>query len=1271
MKLSLAIILLLICSFFHAHGQTEEYFLTENGDSVITGIPIPVIGKQINPDSTASPKTILAGMPIKVLTNTNVYPVGTPVVVQAQPAFIPNLNSSNFVLLNYTRDTIPTGVPLDLKGVTVPATLLPPTVALPPRFKDNAIRNIQYLDVEQGLASSFVETIYEDSRGNIWFGTYSGISKYDGKSFQQFTTKQGLSYNIVGSILEDKSGNMWFGYDGGGVSKYDGKSFTHYTVNNGLNNDFVLYILQDQSGNIWFATYGGGVSKYDGKSFTHYTTKEGLSNNRVWSMVEDQSGNIWFGTYGGGLSKYDGKSFTNFTTKEGLNNNYIRSLLADKMGNIWIGTEGAGVCKFDGQSFTKFTTKQGLSNNYVNSIIEDQSGNIWFGTYGGGVCKYDGKSFTHLTTKEGMSHNYIRTIMEDKSGNLWFATDGGGACKYDRKSFSHFTTEHGLRHNYIRYILEDKRGDLWFGGNGGVCKYDGKSFNHYSKKQGLSHNFVFSILEDRGGNLWFGTLGGGVCKYDGKSFTNFGPKHGLSYNAVKSMMEDRKGNLWFGTEGGGISRYDGKSFTHFTTSEGLISNSVYAILEDHSGNIWFGTYGGGACKYDGKSFTHFTTREGLSNNFVRSIFEDHNNTLWFGTDGGGINKFDGETFTHFTTNQGLSNNSVWSIMEDESNNIWVGTETGLSLIFQKDAAKKLENQLEGEIYKSKNGKEVFFEETKIGTFGKPEGLKASDFWQNSVLLDSKNCMWWGSGKSLTMLDMNDFTMSEKPPIIHLNRIEIDEQFMDYHQSGDSANAGIKYNDVPAFYNYPLNLELPYDRNHLTFFFTAIDWHAPHKIKYSYKIEPLHNNWSEITSDIKADYRSLPYGKYTFKVRAIGQSQEWSDPIEYRFIIHPPWWHTWWARTSYGLLAIVGIWVLLLLQTKRLKVRQKELVMEVRAATVELRDKNKEIATQRDIAEEQKIIVEELHQEVTDSIEYAAHIQNAILTGDSYWQRMLPEHFVFFKPRDIVSGDFYWAYECPVGTVSRASTSARGEVRGDLESESDRDKEVRGKKIWIAADCTGHGVPGGFMSMLGNTFLNEIVIEQRIHEASNILNSLREHIIKALSSDMDSDDGFEMMDGMDLALCILHADNTLEYAGANNPLWIISKKNQLSKQSSKTSDEQVEENVKVITNETEDLFLHEIKADKQPIGKYMIMTPFVSHKVKLVPGDQIYIFTDGFSDQFGGPKFKKYMARRLRKCFFSIADKPMHLQKELMLKEFDDWRKDNEQVDDVCVIGVRV
>ena len=381
---------------------------------------------------------------------------------------------------------------------------------------------------------------------------------------------------------------------------------------------------------------------------------------------------------------------------------------------------------------------------------------------------------------------------------------------------------------------------------------------------------------------------------------------GMNASYVYSILEDKSGNLWFGTNSGGVNKYDGESFSHFTEKEGLSNNTVWSILEDKSGNLWFGTWGRGVSKYESAesgtssgSFTHFTEKEGLRNNNVRSMLEDENGNLWFGTLGGGVSKYDGESFTHFTENEGLSNNRVMSILESKNNNIWLGTERGLIQIEARP------EPVEG----SKDGVSVPPAQKATPTvqvFGKQDGLKGLHFFANSVFLDSKNRAWWGNVNGLSMLDFNTFQLSQNPPVIYLKQLDVNEEFIDYRNISESPGKKIQFSGVEPFTNYPLNLELSYDKNHLTFYFAAIDWSAPHKIHYSYRMLGLNNNWSTPSQEAKADYRNLSYGNYTFQIRAIGESGEWSEPFEYTFTIRAPLWYSWWAYLIYGFLLLVLI-----------------------------------------------------------------------------------------------------------------------------------------------------------------------------------------------------------------------------------------------------------------------------------------------------------------------------------------------------------------------------
>ncbi|MFM7022720.1 MAG: tetratricopeptide repeat protein [Flavobacteriales bacterium] len=266
-----------------------------------------------------------------------------------------------------------------------------------------------------------------------------------------------------------------------------------------------------------------------------------------------------------------------------------------------------------------------------------------------------------------------------------------------------------------------------------------------------------------------------------------------------------------------------------------------------------------------------------------------------------------------------------------------------------------------------------------------------------------------------------------------------------------------------------------------------------------------------------------------------------------------------------------------------------------------------------IIKKQKELVEEKNAEIMSSIRYAQRIQNALLTSDEHWDAISHDHFVYLKPKDVVSGDFYWAHYF-----------------------NDN------KAIWVAADCTGHGVPGAFMSMLGIGFLNEIVVEDNIIYPNEILNRLRTKIINALRQKGQQ---HQQMDGMDLALCLWDKNtNKLVYSGANNPLWVMRKGE-----------------------------LIEIRPDKQPVGFLLddVSEPFTMHELQLHKGDIIYTFTDGFTDQFGGQEGKKFKFKRFRDLLKSIEKQPMYHQRDAIQEAFELWKGEHDQVDDVCIIGVKV
>jgi len=797
-------------------------------------------------------------------------------------------------------------------------------------------------DTEDGLALDAILCSMEDKKGNLWFGTAGGgVSKFNGKYFLNYTTVQGLAYNTVNVIYEDKSGNLWFGTSGGGVSKYDGRYFVNFSEEQGLASNSVSSVLEDNKGNIWFGT-GDGVSKYDGKIFKTFTNVQGLGDNSVWSIIEDKKGNLWFGT-NGGVSEYDGKSFKNYTPADGLPAKAVLCMVQDKSGIFWFGTRGGGVSKFDGKSIVNYTTEDGLAGNKVVSMMEDRTGNLWFGTYGGGVSKYNGTFFVNFTTSQGLAGDVVAGITEDKTGNLWFGLYGGGVSKYNGKSFVNYTTAHGLANNVVRSIAEDKSGNLWFGTNGGgISKYDGHSFENYSTAQGLPSNLCYCITEDKNGILWFGTLGGGLIKLDGKSFTNYTTLQGLASNGINCIAEDNIGNLWIGTNGGGLSKFNGKSFVNFTTAQGLANNTVQCMASDKSGNLWFGT-NEGMSKFDGKSFVNYTTEQGLVNNIINSITLDESDNLWIGTEEGlsllrsenaaGVNSalkgneiFSGQLFENFTTNNGLPDSYVTQVIQDNKNKYYVGTNLGICELLNRNTLNGNQNEwIVGKTFNTQTGYPV--KDVNVG--------------QNTLFKDSKGIIWIATGSDKTGLvrfNPAEVHSNPTPPVLVIHNVKINNESMAWnnlhalskrkvHDSTAVSNAaqpgiteeittfgkflseaernsmgqkfsGIRFKGINKWYPVPENLVIPHQYNSIGFEFTAIDPGGRFLIKYQYILEGSDKDWSPISNKSFANFDNLFEGTYTFRLKAQNTDGIWSQPIEYTFVVLPPWWRTWWMYLIY-------------------------------------------------------------------------------------------------------------------------------------------------------------------------------------------------------------------------------------------------------------------------------------------------------------------------------------------------------------------------------------
>ncbi|MFI5205062.1 MAG: SpoIIE family protein phosphatase, partial [Flavobacteriales bacterium] len=383
---------------------------------------------------------------------------------------------------------------------------------------------------------------------------------------------------------------------------------------------------------------------------------------------------------------------------------------------------------------------------------------------------------------------------------------------------------------------------------------------------------------------------------------------------------------------------------------------------------------------------------------------------------------------------------------------------------------------------------------------------------------------------------------------------------------------------------------PFSSQHYFFDFSATYYRTLNGVKYSFYLEGFDKTWSKYASNHYVEFSNLYEGDYTLHVKALDDYGNQSKYFTVAFTVRAPWYRTTWAYIGYGVIFILIIVGAVRISSKGLKNIIKQRTREI---------------------EEQKHLVEEKNKEIIDSISYAERLQQAILPNIKVIHDVMPDSFVMYKPKDIIAGDFYWM------------------------------EIINGQILFAVCDCTGHGVPGAMVSVVGANSLNRCVKEFQLTQPAKILDQLT-FLVEETFSKSDS----EVKDGMDVALVSLsvHTESgvwSAEYSGANNPLWII-----------------------------RNGVLTEIKADKQPIGKFDKRKPFTNHTIEIKKGDAIYLCSDGFADQFGGESGKKFKYGKLKELIVENWTLPMDQQHRIYNRIFENWRGEQEQTDDVCLWGVK-
>ena len=754
--------------------------------------------------------------------------------------------------------------------------------------------------VEDGIAQSQVYAALQDKRGNLWFGTQGGgLTRFDGIKFKTYTEKDGLINNTVNHIKEDPKGNLWIATKNG-LSYFNGITFQNYQYS-GNRSLRISQIDIDPTGKLWLATSEGLFTFQNGK-FANYSNKLGLKSSIINTVLVSDERTIYFGDTDGlykiSLSSNEVK-LTDMRKQSRFMNNAITSLKKDKNGVLWIGTFGDGLYGYNGKTFYRIDLKHELYKSSVLDIFTDRDQQLWIATLNKGVLKYDPNNgtFQQFSEAEGLSSKHIRCVIQDNAGNFWFGTSGGGVCNYLGKQFTTFNSDSGIKGKLIYTIFRDSKNNLWIGTDKGVSLNSNGLFQNYATKEGFLDIQVKAITE-AGGMILIGTEGKGLYTVKDSVFTKI---EALKGTHIRSMITDKDSNIWIATAGNGLFRMklgkDGVYFENFMVKDGLLSNRITSLLEDQQGNIWYGTEKDGAGKIDrtGKHLKKYTTSKGLSSNEIISLAEDKFGNIWLGTLGAGLNcitRTASESVKKFGYEKGLTSTIAYLLVFDQQGNLIVGSEKGLDYLFIEN-----ETQIKG-----------------IKHYTRGDGFTGVETCRNAVFSDLDRTIWFGTINGLIKYNPANNKRNDSAPILSVTDIKL------YYKSISET----PYKNHIGDWNKVNKLKLPYDQNHITFDFFAVNLSNPDAVRYKWKLEGFDDRWSPVSTERSILYSNLNPGDYVFLVKACNEDSVWTEvPYRVSFSIAAPFWYNWWFIVLCLISIFLIIFFFIRLRIERIKRKAKE------------------------------------------------------------------------------------------------------------------------------------------------------------------------------------------------------------------------------------------------------------------------------------------------------------------------------------------------------------
>jgi len=780
-----------------------------------------------------------------------------------------------------------------------------------------------------GIASSF-----QDPEGFLWFGTATGLARYDGNRFVFFSPPSGAegpaSALTVYPVIEDRAGDIWVGTAGAGLLKFSKvqEKFIPYRPGQerpaGTSGDIILAIQEDQRGDLWVGTRLSGLGRLDKKTGTYARFPLRPEAETVWDLLVDRRGSLWVGTQEGGLFRLDPETgeMINYRwspdNPSSLGSNTVWSIFEDRTGTIWIGTNGGGLNRYnaDEDSFIRFygdkAHARDLASSTITAVAEDGAGRLWIGTSSNGLRVWDGATGEYVVYRHGpqdpesLSDDNITFIRRDASGVMWTGTTRGGVNKSlaGQAKFEHFKhnpqNPSSLSHNEVLSLWLSRFGSLWVGLRNGLDKVDeelgvtARFSSGPARTNSPSDRVIQAVAEDGRGRVWLGTESGGLNGLDprtGAVTTHLNDPRdptSLSHNNVHVLWPERENPniLWVGTHHG-LNRFDTArgTFARFlnepSNPKTLSGNIVTALYEDRAGFFWVGTRAGlnkmdmttGTCE---RYVAHIKDPPGksINDNIINCLLEDSRGFLWAGTDNG-LERLDRKKneWTTYGTRGELRGAVVCGVLEDESGSLWVSTNGGLA---------RFDPQTE-----------------TFTAYGIHDGLQSEQFSPRACIKDPDGTLFFGG--------VNGYN-AFRPAAVTKNPFVPPVAWTGFLRNGQNV-------DIGSLYARPRSLKLSARADVYAFEFAALCFVEPGLNRFAYMLEPRDREWISLGMTNSVTLSGLRAGEYRLRVKGSNPDGVGNDAgFEVRLQVVRPFWRTPWfiglavLFVASGVATVLRMWL---------------------------------------------------------------------------------------------------------------------------------------------------------------------------------------------------------------------------------------------------------------------------------------------------------------------------------------------------------------------------